>query len=518
MNSRTSKASREIQELSLLYKISRDLNENLDLTTVLKPVLKMMSEHMEIIRGALTILNRKTGEIFIEEAYGILPEQQARGIYQLGEGVTGKVVETGQPIVIPRISEEPLFLDRTGSRKNLNKEDISFICVPIKIGAEVIGALSIDRLFREDISLDDDVRLLTIIASSISQAVRLRQIAEEELEKLQAENQRLNDELKVRFRPSNIIGNSKSMRNIYPMIETVSKTSTTVLILGESGVGKELVAQAIHYNSSRAEKPFIKFNCAALPENLIESELFGHEKGAFTGATAAREGRFEQADGGTIFLDEIGEISPAVQAKLLRVLQEKEFERVGSNKTIKVNVRIIAATNRDLEGQVKEMKFREDLFYRLYVFPIIVPPLRERRTDVLLLADHFIEKYSGEHGKEIKRLSTRASDMLLAYRWPGNVRELENCIERAVILSENGVIHSHNLPPSLQNTLSSDTAETGSLDEKIARFEKELILEALRDSKGNMTKAAEELCITERIMGLRVVKYRIDPKRFKNSN
>jgi Nif-specific regulatory protein len=512
---RMSKEGRESSELSLLYEISRVLSDSLDLKTVMKPVLEMMASHMEMLRGAITILNRKTGEIFIEEAYGLLPEQQAKGKYRLGEGITGKVVETGQAVIIPHISEEPLFLDKTGSRKHVNKKDISFICVPIKMGSEVIGALSADRLFDESTSFNEDVRLMSIIATNISQAVRLRQMAEEEMEKLQEENQRLHDELKDKFRPSNIIGNSKAMRNIYPLIEKVSQTSTTVLILGESGIGKEKVAHAIHYNSSRANGPFIKFNCAALPENLVESELFGHEKGAFTGATMSRKGRFEQADGGTIFLDEVGEIPPSIQPKLLRVIQEKEFERVGGNQTIKVNVRIIAATNRDLENLIKENKFREDLYYRLNVFPIVVPPLRERKTDILLLADHFIEKYNQEHGKAIKRISTPAIDLLMSYHWPGNVRELENCIERALILSTDNVIHSYHLPPTLQSGNSSGTNYQGTLESKLEEVEKEFIIEGLKASSGNMAEAARQLGLTERIMGLRVKKYGIETEKFK---
>ncbi|MGD0232851.1 MAG: sigma 54-interacting transcriptional regulator, partial [Syntrophorhabdales bacterium] len=272
--------NREIKELSLLFEISTKLSESLDLKTVLKPILQMTAEHMEILRGTLTILNRNKAEIAIEEAYGLRPEEQARGRYRMGEGITGKVIGTGKPIVVPSIADEPLFLDRTGSRQHLNKRNIAFICVPVKIGTEVIGALSADRLHNEDISLDDDVRLLTIIASTISQAVRLRQLAQEELEKMMEENQSLQEQLKTRYGMKTIVGSSKVMQNVYTLIDKVCRTNATVLILGESGVGKERVAQTIHYSSNRADKPFIKVNCAALPESLIESELFGHEKGA----------------------------------------------------------------------------------------------------------------------------------------------------------------------------------------------------------------------------------------------
>ncbi|MBI5605384.1 MAG: sigma 54-interacting transcriptional regulator [Deltaproteobacteria bacterium] len=510
------KESREIKELTLLFEISTKLSEALDLKTVLQPILQMTTEYMGLLRSSLTILNRNKGEIGIEEAYGLRPEEQAKGRYRRGEGITGKVFETGQPAIIPRISEEPLFLDRTGSRKKLNKSDFAFICVPIKIGSQVIGTLSADRLAGEMVSLEEDVRLLTIIASSISQAVRLRQRAQEELEKVREENQRLQDELKNRYKPKTIVGNSKAMQNVYSLIEQVCRTNATVLILGESGVGKERVAHAIHYNSNRADKSFVKVNCAVLPESLAESELFGHEKGAFTGATGARQGRFELAHQGTIFLDEIGDLPPLVQTKLLRVLQEKEFERVGGNTTIKVDVRIITATNRNLEELIREGKFREDLYYRLNTFPIMVPPLRQRKTDIMLLADHFIEKYSKEHGKKISRISTTATDMLMHYHWPGNVRELENCLERAIILCADGVIHGYHLPPNLQRSEpSGGQGKSGPFKAMMTGMAKEIIEEELKRSRGNLAKAARALGITERMIGLRVTKYGIDPAKFK---
>ncbi|MGA2109465.1 MAG: sigma-54 dependent transcriptional regulator, partial [Syntrophorhabdales bacterium] len=266
----------------------------------------------------------------------------------------------------------------------------------------------------------------------------------------------------------------------------------------------------------RAQGPFIKVNCAALPESLVESELFGHERGAFTGATNARKGRFEMAKGGTIFLDEIGDLPNPVQTKLLRVLQEKEFERIGGNTTIQVDARIITATNRDLEGLMREGRFREDLYYRLNVFPVVVPPLRERRTDIMLLADHFIGKYGKEHGKHIARMSTTATDMLMSYHWPGNVMELENCIERAIILSSDGVIHGYHLPPSLQQYDKAAGGETGgSLKSAVKNVEREIIVDELKRCRGNMAKAARELGITERMIGLRVAKFGIDPGQFK---
>jgi Nif-specific regulatory protein len=508
---------REIKELTFLFEVSQTLDRVLDVRDAVGPVLQAMARHMGMVRGTIALLNPETREIFIEAAYGLSPRQQERGRYKLGEGVTGKVIATGRPAIVPRISEEPLFLDRTGARKGVNKADVSFICVPIKLGNETIGALSADRLFADRVALSEDVRLLSIIASMIAQAVRLRQSAQAERHRLIQENLRLQEELKDRFRPANIIGNAKTMQVVYDLIAQVAKSDTTVLLRGESGSGKELVAHAIHYASARASRPFIKVNCAALAETLIESELFGHEKGAFTGAIAQRKGRFEIAHGGTIFLDEIGDLSPATQIRLLRVLQEKEFERVGGNETIKTDARVIAATNRNLEQMVEQGKFRQDLYYRLNVFPIHIPPLRERKTDIPLLADYFVEKYSRAHHKNVKRISTPAIDMLMSYHWPGNVRELENCIERSVLISSNDVIHGHHLPPTLQTAEATGTLPTANLQAALDRLEREMVLDALKSSRGNMAKAARALGISERLMGLRVSKHGINPKRFRTT-
>jgi len=513
---RRPQVKRGVKELSILFQISEMLGRSMDLREVGEPLLKALADEMGMRRGTLLLLNRETGEIFIEVAHGLSETQRERGRYKLGEGVTGQVVQTGQPAVVPRISEEPLFLNRTGARKGLRRKDISFLCVPIKLGREVIGALSADRLFSEGVSFEEDIRLLSIIASMIAQAVRLRQALQEERQRLLEDVRRREDE-RGDFRPDNLIGNSKPMQAVYDLIAQVAGSDTTVLIRGESGTGKELVAQAIHAHSRRAGRAFIKVHCAALPETILESELFGHERGAFTGAVARRKGRFELAHGGTLFLDEVGDFSPATQVKLLRVLQERQFERVGGMQTVKVDVRVIAATNRDLEAMIAQDRFRQDLYYRLNVFPIHVPPLRERRTDILQLADHFVEKYSRAAGKQVLRISTPAIDMLMAYHWPGNVRELENCIERAVLLSTDGVIHGYHLPPSLQTAEASGTVHAGALQATLDNVEQELILDALKSSRGNMAKAARALGVSERIMGLRVRKYGINPRRFRTS-
>jgi Nif-specific regulatory protein len=509
------RARREVDELSLLFEISQTLERSMDLSKVAGPLLETMAQRMGMLRGTLTLLNRETGEISIEAAHGLSSTQVERGRYRRGEGVTGKVVETGQPAVVPRISDEPLFLDRTGARSRLGREDISFICVPIKLGNEVIGTLSADRLFDEHVAFEEDVRLLSIIASMVAQAVRLRQSAEEERQRLSAEVARLQEALEERFRPDNIIGNSRAMQGVYDLIAQVSDSNATVLISGESGTGKELVAHAIHYKSARANKPFIRVNCAALPETVLESELFGHEKGAFTGAVAQRKGRFELAHSGSIFLDEVGDFSPTTQIKLLRVLQEREFERLGGTRTTKVDVRVIAATNRDLQQLIAEGQFRQDLYYRLNVFPIHIPPLRDRKTDIPLLVDHFIAKYAGSSGRSAQRLSASALDKLTRYEWPGNVRELENCIERAILLARDEVIHTNHLPPSVQAVVGLPLVEGEGLQAAIDNLERDMIVEMLRQTGGNRAEAARRLGITERLMGLRVKKHGIDSRTFR---
>ena len=347
-----------------------------------------------------------------------------------------------------------------------------------------------------------------------SHVIKLETIQMEK-ERLREENRRLKSVLKDKYSIGNIVGNSNKMREVFQMVSQVSKSNATVLIRGESGTGKELVANSIHYGSLREKGPFVKVNCAALPATLIESELFGHEQGAFTGAIKQKLGKFELAHKGTIFLDEIGSIGLDVQANLLRILQEKEFERVGGHRTLKTDVRIIAATNKNLEYAVEDETFRGDLYYRLNVFPIYMPPLRERKTDMLLLADFFLEKYATENNKDIKRFSTPAIDMLMEYHWPGNVRELENCIERAVLLCEEGVIHSYHLPPTLQTGKESDTVPTLSLEDAVANLEKEMIIDALKNTRGNINMASKILQTTVRKFAYKAKKYGVSYKHYR---
>ena len=507
---------KRIEEITLLYEISQALNEHLELKNSLYKVLDILSSSMNMVRGTVSILDPLSGEINIEVAHSISLSTIERVKYKLGEGITGRVIETGKAVTIPKISEEPLFLDRTATRKKSKDfEELSFICVPIKKGNHVIGALSVDRPHEESYSLKDGQKLLSVVATMIAQHVINLETIRREKEQLRAENRRLRDELENKYRITNIVGNSNKMREVFQMISQVCKSNATVLIRGESGTGKELVANSVHYNSHRAKGPFIKVNCAAIPANLIESELFGHEKGAFTGAIKQKLGKFELAHKGTIFLDEIGSIGLDVQANLLRVLQEKEFERVGGQKTIKVDVRIIAATNKNLEIAVEDGTFRGDLYYRLNVFPIYMPPLRERKTDILLLSDYFLEKYSKENGKHIKRFSTPAIDMLMDYHWPGNVRELENCIERSVLLCDGGVIHSYHLPPTLQTGQESGTLPELSLEEAVANLEREMIIDALKNTRGNVTSAAQVLKTTVRKFAYKAKRYAVHYSQFR---
>jgi Nif-specific regulatory protein len=368
----------------------------------------------------------------------------------------------------------------------------------------------VDRPFDESFSLTDGEKLLSVIATMIAQHVINLETIHLEKEQLRHENQRLRDELANRYRIVNIVGNSNKMKEVFQMISQVSRSNVTVLVRGESGTGKELVASAIHYASSRSKNPFVKVNCAALPFNLIESELFGHERGAFTGAIRQKVGKFELAHRGTIFLDEIGAVGMDVQVKLLRVIQEKEFERVGGTDTIKTDVRIIAATNKNLEEALGKEEFRDDLYWRLNVFPIYIPPLRERKTDIILLADYFLEKYAAENQKDIGGFSKTTIDMLMGYHWPGNVRELENCIERAALLCEEKIIQNYHLPPSIQTVNKPDNTTGASLQETVENIERETIIEALKNTRGNMAKAARLLGITERKFAYRAAKYGVD--------
>ncbi len=506
--------------LSVLYQIAHLLASGQDLELVMSSILETLEINLGMKRGMITILSPDNEELAVDVARGISESDKKKGKYKLGEGITGRVVATGRPIAIPTLDSEPTFLDRTGARKGLRHSDLSFLCVPIKVGNMVVGALSVDRVAVEDaITLDGELRFLEAVADLIAQAVQVRRRQYDLITALEKENLELRKTLECKGKPDQMMGNSSSMKEVYRQIAQVAPSSTTVLIRGETGTGKELVARAIHQKSQCAAGPFVAVNCAALPESLLESELFGHEKGSFTGATAKRIGRFEAADQGTLFLDEIGEMSLSAQSRLLRAIQEKEIQRVGGSDSICVNVRLICATNRILEIDVKEGRFREDLYYRINVFTILLPPLRERGADSLLLADYFVKKYAKLHDKNIERISTPAIDMLSAYHWPGNVRELENVIERAVIVATGNVIEGRDLPPTLQmkdSDLQGSRHDT--FENMVAAYEKELIIDALKDARGNQTEAAKILGTTKRIIQYKINKYEIDFNRFRKAD
>lgn len=477
---------------------------------MLLDILNLLDRQLGMVRGAILLL-AADGTERIFEAEQWRPTAQRRDVRHFrGEGIAGRVVQTGESAVIPRVSEEPLLRERVRRRQDVSDEEVSFLCVPITLGGEVVGTLSVEVRYDESERLDRDERVLRVVAGMIAGDVKTRRTINLLHETHQAETLRLRSALAERFRPESIIGNSKAMREVYTWIHRVSGGDTTVLIQGEPGTGKELIASAVHYASHRSKQPLVKVNCGLMSEAALESELFGHESGAFAGAMRSRVGRIEQAEGGSLFLDEVGSLSPVVQVKLLRVLQDRQYERVGGNETRQANVRVVAATHSDLAKAVQAGRFREDLYYRINVLPITLPPLRERRSDLLLLANHFTEIYSRKTGKEIRRISTPAINMIMTYHWPGNVRELENCIEHAVLLAKDGVIHGHNLPPTLQTPDTSEAVPPDSLKARTRMLERDMITDALKRTQGNMSAAARELGITPRMIRYKIKKLDID--------
>jgi Nif-specific regulatory protein len=505
----------EVRKLSTLLEVSKALLAAREFRAGLIRVLEILGDHHGAVRSTVVLIDRERGEVAVEASAGEI-DGTSPVRYRLGEGITGEVVRSGQPMVVPEVSHEPKFLKRAAARPELAHQELTYICVPIALDGQTVGALGIDLHYKSTRDYERTVTFLGVVGSMIAQGMKVHQLIEADRQLLVDENTHLRLELKERYGFSHIIGTSHPIREVYEQITQVAPTNTTVLLRGESGTGKELIAQAVHYNSPRAKKPFIKVSCAALPHDLIESELFGYEKGAFTGAHGSKKGRFELAEGGTLFLDEIGELSLATQIKLLRVLQAREFERLGGTDTVRTNVRLVTATNKDLEKAIAAGEFREDLYYRLNVFAIFVPPLRERRADVLLLANHFLEKFAREHGKNIKRIATPAIDMLMCYHWPGNVRELENAIERGVVVCNTQVLHAHHLPPTLQTAEATGTTIDLTLDQATAAFEKDILQDALKSARGNRAKAARLLSTTGRVFNYKVKKYGIDWRRFRS--
>ncbi len=473
------------QELDILERLSQILGDGLELKQVFQRAMTLMSERLNIQRASLVLSDETSEQLRIIAAVGMTLEEISRGRYSPGEGIIGRVVATGQPRIIPDLAQDPDFLNRTGAR-SLNaagprQPPLSFICVPVKVAERLVGAISIDKQFVDDPTLYADARLLTIIAGSIAQTIRIHQMMQVEKDQWSAENQALRDNLRKKYQFDNIIGSSPAMLDMLATIGQVASSRATVLLLGETGAGKELIAKAIHFNSPRRDKPMIRVNCGALSPQLLESELFGHVKGAFTGAIRDKIGRFEAAEGGSLFLDEVGTLDAQLQVKLLRVLQEAaSSSRVdGDHHSVKVDVRLIAATNLNLEEEVRKGTFREDLYYRLNVVTINLPALRSRREDIPPLIDHFLDRYNRENQRKLNKISREVLNTLLRYPWPGNVRELENAVERAVVLSQSDDFTEDLLP--LQIRLFAQQGRRDSTDESLESLATKIAEHALKD-------------------------------------
>ena len=497
-----------LRQLQLIAKVARWLSTSEDDTVgTIRQVLLWLDEALGLKRGVVALVDAAGETLQAQITHGVAQEQVDLMRYRIDEGVTGQVFSTGRAQMLSSLQASPSFLDRSGLRAGLDLSKLAFFCVPIRDRGTAIGTLSADKENCMLKDADSDLELLGEIAKLFAPFVQRRRL-EESLS------------LFRRLRSSEgpfarLVGRSSAMEDVRRLIAKVAPATTSVLFAGETGTGKSAAAVLVHELSPRAAGPFIEVNCGAIPENLIESELFGHERGAFTGAIQRRLGVFERARGGTVFLDEVAELGPSAQTRLLRVLQTHRFERVGGSETLTTDVRIIAATNKDLATAVTDGSFRADLYYRLCVFPIVMPPLRERgKADLMLLADSFVDRHGRGMGKSIFRIDTPAIDMITAYHWPGNVRELENVLERAVVLAEGEVIHGHHLPPSLQMNRYASQPENLDFGTRVADFEIELITEALKDANGNQTKAAERLGLTKRIIQYKIRNYSIPWDRF----
>ena len=522
-------------EVQALCEIAQLVGSAAELQTTLSEILRILHDTLYMERASLVLLDETAESLTIKASYGLTKEEKERGVYNLNEGVIGKVFRSKSPFVVPDIKSEPLFLNRTQSR-SITKSNIAFIGVPVLLRNEPVGVFTVDRLFAPEVSFEEDVYFITVVATLIAQFIELNKTIKQKEDLWIEENRTLRAELDKRYSRHNIIGQSKVMHEVFQLIDRVAPSTATALLLGESGTGKELVSRAIHHAGPRVTEPFIKINCAALPENLLESELLGHEKGAFTGATSFKKGRFELADGGTLFLDEIGELPLNLQAKLLRVLQEKNFERLGGTKTISVDVRIIAATNIDLEEAVAEGRFRADLYYRLNVVPIILPPLRDRVEDIPLLLDFFLRESNERNSKQMK-LSRDAVEFLGSYAWPGNVREMQNLVERMVIITDDALCRINDLPSVMLaeperhviNEKPDDgrvqvhegsRSRPGAMRSSLKNMEKEIVEAAMQRNGWVQARAARDLGISQRQIGYKIKKYGIVPPehiRFKKS-
>lgn len=494
------------KEMSTLNNISKVLRRSKNIKETLGQVLELLHNDAGLLHGLVSFSDAERTKLQVSVVHS-KSENVARASsnvrYKSGEGIIGRILHHGESIVLGRISSEPRFLDRLA----LYDYELPFIGVPIKdTDGLTLGVMAAQPDVPADELLPERTRFMETIANLLAQTVKLL-VNEENGDQLRDERDALQREVRGKYGFENmVVGHNPAMRKVFDQVRRVAKWDSTVLVLGESGTGKELIASAIHYNSPRSKNTLVRLNCAALPETLLESELFGHEKGAFTGAIKQRKGRFEQADGGTLFLDEIGEISPMFQAKLLRVLQEGEFERVGGTQTVRVNIRVVAATNRDLELEVEKGKFREDLYYRLNVMAIRIPPLRERASDIPELTEFLLDKISQHQGRKLHATDS-ALRLLTSYPWPGNVRELENCLERAAIMSEDGTIDRDVITLS---GIDADTVRiplaptpTVNLDDDNLD-ERERVIAALEQAGWVQAKAARLLNMTPRQIAYRI--------------
>lgn len=495
-------AKDSLSELEVMREITSVIVQERNVHRLLDRVIELLEVRMHMYRGTFTVL--EGNELCIEaSARKLNSEERALGRYRIGEGITGLVAKTGKSEVVFDVRKEPRFLNKTKKRNPLSA--LSFICVPLIYRKQIVGTLSVDHEISTDAKrLVREVAFLESIANMTAEAAAVFREECAERDALREENRHLLS--MIPSMPGNFVVKCKNMRLVYEQIQQVAPSDATVLVRGSSGTGKELVAKAIQSLSRRSKKPFITLNCAALPEALVESELFGHEKGAFTDAKERRIGLAEAANGGTLFLDEIGDLSISVQVKLLRFLQERTFTRIGSNEQIHSDVRFIAATSRNLEEMIAQKQFREDLYYRLSVFPIALPNLANRQEDILPLAQHFLEVMNKKYDKNITQISMPAANLLQGYSWPGNVRELENCIERAVITATDNTIHSFNLPPAFQDRSEeedvqiSDLQMPAKLEDRIAVFIRQQLEAALKKNGGNKSMAGRELGLSPRMM------------------
>lgn len=495
-------------ELKVLFDISHIIGQALNLNQTLEMILRILSEYLSTNRATITLVSGEDGRLKLRASHGLSPQERKLGLYNRDEGVTELIFRTGEPVVVPDMGKQPLFLNKTEWRR-IDKDRISFIGVPVMLHGRAVGVLGVDRLFDVDISFEEDVRFLTVLAALVGQLVSLNYEANSREQNLISANLSLKQAISAKCRNLLAMGKSPAMLDVQQLIRKAAPTRATVLLLGESGSGKTLVAQTIHELSSRAGAPFVKVNRAALAENLQASEVFGYETGAFTGAAGAKMVRLEQAQGGTLFLDEIGELSLPLQAKLVRFIQDQEFGRFGADKTRTVDVRIIAATNKDVAFEVASGLFREDLYSRLNVFPIRVPPLRERREDIRPLIKFFSEVASREYGCDLK-FTDRAMEALVMYSWPGNVREIENLVERMAIMAGNKVIETQDLLPYLDRSHRVLRNEETGLAEALRETEKMRVMASLERHGGVQLRAARELGITLRQMGYRVRKFGLE--------